>query len=70
MSTPALSSQSLRRKARNGSAHCGTVRSIIVYSVRIGPPQPKLLSYQQHPRTPPSANTSAVSEQEQEIGMR
>ena len=31
---------------RTGSARCGTVCSKIVYSVRIGPPQPKFLLFQ------------------------
>jgi len=32
-----------RLTRRNGLVRCGTVGSIIVYSVRIGPPQPNLL---------------------------
>src|SRR6267154_5779021 len=36
-----------RLTRRNGSVRCGTVSSKIVYSVRIGPPQPTLLCLNQ-----------------------
>jgi hypothetical protein len=36
----------------NESIRCGTVCLRIVYSVRIGPPQPNFLSFQELPRTP------------------
>ncbi len=41
----------LRLARRNGSVRCGRVCSKIVYSVRIGPLQPKFLLFQQLPQT-------------------
>jgi hypothetical protein len=41
----------LRLMRRNGSVRCGMGCSRIVYSVRIGPPQPKFLLCQSLPQT-------------------
>jgi len=51
----------VRLMPRNESIRSGTVCSTIAHSVRIGPPQPKYLSFQQYLRTPqPSELTKTL----------
>src|SRR6266481_9808843 len=46
-----LTLANMRLTPRNESVRCGTVCSIIEYSVRIGPPQPRILLFQQLPNS-------------------